>query len=747
MAAVMGFWERSTPLEQWLVVLCMAVVIAVCIMLTYTFYYAREYSKTERLKQVEIEYYECGSAICNNAVIELKETLNFEMSPCKNFYEYVCSLWPSRYPMPDDAGVYSARDDVRERQRKKLIPPLIKGQLEDQRFTDERSAVHLFQSCNNIQMRATEGVQPVLDILRGMGLGDWPYSPGAGLPGAEAIVELGAATYGFPFFLSLRVAPDPRRSRENLVHVDLPEMVLHSNFLLLRDVGGYAALMKAYAAYAVRTLSLLGVHGAPEQVFADVLQYEIAMAEHASHRTLRELTEFKPENIVSLNSLEPLHTSVRHCKALLARMVRDIYQIADVPISHSEEILVWNMTFVGALDQFFEGEKQRWLLNYLGWRVAEVLGPASSVELLGARHAFLMAKYGADDAPQLAVHCFEEVSRLLPIPMGRMAFRAQADGATFQKLISRMVAEIRASLLLLLEGSDIRWLTDESKAIATEKIRKLKLIQQPYNSTLIDWETPDVLLYGESYVNNLILLQTSKATQEWKGLSRHNSLDTVAVPQLRMSVSYDVYRNAIVVPALIARPSILTPELSPSINFGAFGYLVAHEMLRGIMFSGSVIDEQGSLRNWHTRARFDILVNCFGTMLRHTITNEIMNRVRSSSVALSQMFNRELIIGSTALPAAFKAFRTFMARYEGESEFSALPRVRFTQNQLFFLYFAKSWCHTKRKTYESYYIEDSNEPPPDLRVNHILMDFEKFGKTFECQLGTVMTPHFKCGSW
>ncbi|KAM7311655.1 endothelin-converting enzyme-like 1 [Ixodes scapularis] len=528
-------------------------------------------------------------------------------------------------------------------------------------------------------MRATEGVQPVLDILRGMGLGDWPYSPGAGLPGAEAIVELGAATYGFPFFLSLRVAPDPRRSRENLVHVDLPEMVLHSNFLLFRDVGGYAALMKAYAAYAVRTLSLLGVHGAPEQVFADVLQYEIAMAEHASHRTLRELTEFKPENI-----------------ALLARMVRDIYQIADVPISHSEEILVWNMTFVGALDQFFEGEKQRWLLNYLGWRVAEVLGPASSVELLGARHAFLMAKYGADDAPQLAVHCFEEVSRLLPIPMGRMAFRAQADGATFQKLISRMVAEIRASLLLLLEGSDIRWLTDESKAIATEKIRKLKLIQQPYNSTLIDWETPDVLLYGESYVNNLILLQTSKATQEWKGLSRHNSLDTVAVPQLRMSVSYDVYRNAI----------------------------------------GSVIDEQGSLRNWHTRARFDILVNCFGTMLRHTITNEIMNRVRSSSVALSQMFNRELIIGSTALPAAFKAFRTFMARYEGESEFSALPRVRFTQNQLFFLYFAKSWCHTKRKTYESYYIEDSNEPPPDLRVNHILMDFEKFGKTFECQLGT-----------
>ncbi|KAL1430160.1 hypothetical protein MTO96_015364 [Rhipicephalus appendiculatus] len=57
----------------------------------------------------------------------------------------------------------------------------------------------------------------------------------------------------------------------------------------------------------------------------------------------------------------------------------------------------------------------------------------------------------------------------------------------------------------------------------------------------------------------------------------------------------------------------------------------------------------------------------------------------------------------------------------------------------------RSWCHTRRRTYE--YIEDVNQPPPELRVNHILRDFEKFGKTFDCQLGDVMTPHFKCSTW
>ncbi|KAH7955551.1 hypothetical protein HPB52_001247 [Rhipicephalus sanguineus] len=67
-----------------------------------------------------------------------------------------------------------------------------------------------------------------------------------------------------------------------------------------------------------------------------------------------------------------------------------------------------------------------------------------------------------------------------------------------------------------------------------------------------------------------------------------------------------------------------------SINFGSFGYLVAHEMLRSIMFSGSVIDVDGSLRNWHLRdtsAKFRILVNCFESMLRRTITSELTKRV------------------------------------------------------------------------------------------------------------------------
>ncbi|XP_064489989.1 endothelin-converting enzyme-like 1 isoform X2 [Ornithodoros turicata] len=723
-------------------VFCVSTILIITMMLTFTFYYAKEYSKAERRKQVGIEYYECESSVCHDAAIELKDTLNLDKDPCKNFYEYVCSLWPNRYQIPDDMGLYSVKDTVREKERQRLIPLLIKGHLEDQRFTDERSAVRMFQSCRNLRNTDQVGVYGLREVLRSMDLGDWPYITGEKLPDAKTVVLKTSAHYGFAFVFALSVEPDPRNSRVNMLQVDLSNTLLHSNFLTSNHEE-HSSLLKAYDQYFKHSLKAIQGSKAANSVFNDILTFETLMAQHSSHRTLRELTEFNEDNIVRLQDLKKGSVSgtSHQAKGLLARIIYDIYLKASVPLSAGEEVLVWNSSAIEALDAFFvDADKTRLLLNYVGWRVVETLGPATNQELLSYRHLFYQSKLGADDVPSLDVYCFEQVMALMPLAMGRMAFRSHADRSSVQTLVSRMVHEIKKSLLLLLERSDVSWLTDESKAVAIQKIRKVQLVQQPFNSTIIDPDTPDVLLEDSYYLNNLVIYLQAKAKAHWRTLGRLNYAGGVAVPQLRLSITYDVYRNAIIVPTLIARPTILTPELSPSINFGAFGYLVAHEMLRGIMFSGSMIDENGSLRKWYfrdTSAKFRILVNCFESMLRRTINNELMDRT----------INRELVIGSTALPAVFKAYRTFMAMYEGEAEFSSLPRVRFTQNQLFFLYFAKSWCHTKRKVYEPYYIEDTNEPPPDLRVNQILMDFEKFGKTFDCQLGTIMTPHFKCATW
>ncbi|KAH7955549.1 hypothetical protein HPB52_001245 [Rhipicephalus sanguineus] len=187
---------------------------------------------------------------------------------------------------------------------------------------------------------------------------------------------------------------------------------------------------------------------------------------------------------------------------------------------------------------------RRMLLNYLGWRVVALLGPATTVEMMNARHSFYMAKFGAEDQPQLLGFCFEQAARMLPVAVGRMALRAVGGADSAQRLVSRMVEEIRASLLLLLKGSDVSWLNEQSKEVAIAKIRRLRLIQQPVNSTALEWEPPE--LHPESsFGTNVVILLSARAEQSWMRLGKYNHLDRLPVPQLRMAVSYDVYRNAI----------------------------------------------------------------------------------------------------------------------------------------------------------------------------------------------------------
>ncbi|KAL1430156.1 hypothetical protein MTO96_015360 [Rhipicephalus appendiculatus] len=599
-----GFWERRSTFEQWLLVLCSSVVLMTCVTLTYTFYYAREYGKA----------------------IELKDTLNLNRDPCKNFYEYACSLWASRYPVPDDMGHYSVHDFVRDEVAKKIFATLRKGPLE-QRLGDETSAMRLFYSCHDVRSRQQEALRPLTLLMRSVSLSEWPYELGERLPPARSVLHRLSVDYALPFFVSLRVEPDPRDARANLLSVDLAEPLLH--LVAAAD----DALLVAHAAYIRRSMALMGAQDVAAAVATDVHDYEFALAELSKYQTLRELTEFSSDNIVALDKLQQGPTL-----ELLAGIVRQVYERGGVAARRNEELLVWNASIFQTLDKFLASENRRMLLNYLGWRVVALLGPATTVEMMNARHSFYMAKFGAEDQPQLLGFCFEQAARLLPVAVGRMALRAVGGADSAQRLVSRMVEEVRASLLLLLKGSDVRWLNEQSKEVAIAKAA-----------------------------------QAHPAAGEQHGARL--GAPRLPVPQLRMAVSYDVYRNAIVVPAImtgLSTPGILAPDLSPSINFGAFGYLAAHEMLRSIMFSGSVIDVDGGLRNWHLRdtsAKFRILVNCFESMLRRTITSEK------------------------------RAYRTFMARYEGESEFSSLPRVRFSQNQLFFLYFAKvSTSPQQRKT-------------------------------------------------
>ncbi|KAK8761170.1 hypothetical protein V5799_027560 [Amblyomma americanum] len=182
--------------------------------------------------------------------IELKDTLNLNKDPCKNFYEYVCSLWPNRYPVPDDMGHYSVQDYLRDEVAKRIFGG-----------------------------RQHEGLLPLTRVMRGLSLSEWPYELGERLPRARFVLQRLSVDYGLPFFVSLRAVPDPRDARATLLAVDLGEPLLHANFVVSRDADEYRALLNVHATYVRRTMALMGAHDMASTVTADVHDYEFALAE------------------------------------------------------------------------------------------------------------------------------------------------------------------------------------------------------------------------------------------------------------------------------------------------------------------------------------------------------------------------------------------------------------------------------------------------------------------------------------
>ncbi|KAH7955547.1 hypothetical protein HPB52_001243 [Rhipicephalus sanguineus] len=188
-----------------------------CITLTYTFYYAREYGKAERLKQVGIEYYDCQAQACKDAAT------------------------------------------------------LRKGPLE-QRLRDETSAMRLFYSCHDMRSRQQEALRPLTLLMRSLSLSEWPYELGERLPRARFVLQRLSVDYALPFFVSLRVEPDPRDAHVNLLSVDLAQPLLH---LVAAD----DALLVAHAAYIRRSMALMGAQDMAAAVATDVHDYEFALAE------------------------------------------------------------------------------------------------------------------------------------------------------------------------------------------------------------------------------------------------------------------------------------------------------------------------------------------------------------------------------------------------------------------------------------------------------------------------------------
>ncbi|PVD36859.1 hypothetical protein C0Q70_03849 [Pomacea canaliculata] len=116
----------------------------------------------------------------------------------------------------------------------------------------------------------------------------------------------------------------------------------------------------------------------------------------------------------------------------------------------------------------------------------------------------------------------------------------------------------------------------------------------------------------------------------------------------------------------------------------------------------------------------------------------------------TSMVNGKLTLGENiadcgGIREAFRAYRSVIKeRGQEEDKYPTLP---YTQDQLFFIGFAQSWCSLVTAYSLRTSLLTDVHSPNDFRVMGSIQNSDDFGRVFNCSVGKPMNPQHKCQAW
>jgi len=202
---------------------------------------------------------------------------------------------------------------------------------------------------------------------------------------------------------------------------------------------------------------------------------------------------------------------------------------------------------------------------------------------------------------------------------------------------------------------------------------------------------------------------------------------------------YSPQGNYFVIPVTITQTPFYSYQFPSSINFGGIGGVIGHEISHGFDPQGSMYNENGqyvptSIWSNATRQEYLQRVQC---IIEQYDTLEVEpgiyvngNRTQTENVA-----------DNSGVTASYLAWQQWRQTYSDPK----LPGVNMTDEQLFFMGWARSWCQA---SVPGYYSDWTNVHAPNkARVWGPLQNNQYFAQAFNCPANSFMNPTNKCDLW
>ena len=653
------------------------------------------------------------------------------LSPCDDFYKYACNKWIKANPIPADQVYWTTGSGLELWNENVLRETLEASSAND----PKRSAVQqkigdYWAACmdeSGIEAAGLKPLQPELDRIAALQSKQEITLEIAHLhhlfPGAW---EQSDNQTNSPFF-GFTGQQDYDDASKVVGQIDQGGLSLPSRDYYINSDEKSVETLKKFHTHLQKMFVLVGESEAQAAADAStVIELETAMAKAQMDNVKRR----DPKNVNNKMSLAQI-------RELTPAIDWDAYLKA-VKAPASEHYIVTAPDFFRAEQKLLaEHSLEQWK-TYMRWQVIHRASPYLTKAMVDENFDFF-AHTLAGQEQQLPRwrRCTRAADRDLGEALGQ-AYVDRAFPPESKARTTEMVHAIERAMNADIEN--VTWMTPATKAQAIVKLNGIE-DKIGYPSHWRDYSS--VKITRDSYFANMGQASAFEFERYVAKIDKPVDRTEWTMTPPTINAYYDPQLNTINFPAGILQPPFFEKGMDDSVNYGAIGMVIGHELTHGFDDQGRKFDAHGNLRDWWTAEdakQYDERGKC--------ISDEYTEEVPDAGAGVKQnglltqgedtADNGGIHLSLFALEAALKQ--------QGKSLDDKGPDG-WTYRQRFFLSYAYSWCSNIRPEVARLVVTTDPHSLPVFRIDNVVSNMPEFAQAFGCKAGQKMVRANACRVW
>ncbi|XP_016908813.2 membrane metallo-endopeptidase-like 1 isoform X2 [Apis cerana] len=699
----------------------------------------------------------CETKYCYQIAKKIEESRDATVDPCENFYQYACGSWNKHNPIPDNKVEWS-EDEIKANKTNNRIREILSEGDKSTDILPVKMAKKFYRSCMDVDAIEKRGIKPIQEILDRTG--GWPVAmpfnkwdpdktPWQRIDKEYMILIGNSAFYNLEYeidlnntkryVLTIDQATEYPLSRKRLF-VNMFEMFLYDDD---QYTLGIFRMIQAFArekGYVLNRRHL--IIDVVEMLYFELELLEIIENGKESHTVSDNFERMTIEQLQKWYDNSGVNTST--AKIDFLEMIQYSFKVANIDINSSEPIIVYNPIFLHKLATLLGKTSRRVLVNYVQWNMIDKFLLYTTQEMRDIKFEMSLSSYNVSNFIPRWEICANNI-RMKNAVSYMFVKEYISDNVIHQatKMVEGMKEELGHRI------NRTHWLSSSIKEKLMEKLDNLQTqIGYPdwYKDNAAVIRYYDGLQIGSDYFQNILNCEKNELLKSLTEFRETVIRDKWLDFPITVNAFYAQIINSIIIPAAELQDPYFTHILPDAINYGTIGFVIGHELSHSFDNEGIRFDKEGYKIPWNSKnisEEFEEQSMCFVDQYNNYIL-DVTDENGEPFKLNGYLTEDENMADSIGIQIAYSTYKK-IAKQKPQTKLPGLENI--TNDELFFLSFANSWCSSTRPEYEADMVNKDEHSPAKYRIIGSLSNMAAFSKTFKCSRNSPMNRRHKCTFW